>query len=79
MLQKFTRTLLVSSVEDFAKISIRPGQWVCTETGSRGQFLGVTTTGTAVIRWQKETAKFQKKDAKNNHHLRQFAKVYGAK
>lgn len=74
---QFKTILLVSSVAGFA--SIQPGQWVQIETGSRGQYLGTTATGSAVVRWQQANAKFARKDAVNNKHLRNFAKVYGSK
>ena len=35
------------------------------EFGQRGQFLGVTLTGTVVIRWQRY-AKFERDDARAN-------------
>lgn len=74
---QFKTTMLVSSVAGFA--SIQPGQWVQIETGSRGQYLGTTATGSAVVRWQQGDVKFARKDAVNNKHLRNFAKVYGSK
>lgn len=79
MKEKYQPTMLVSSVGDFARLSLRPGQWVQTEAGQRGQFLGVTASGSTVIRWQQETKKFRKPDAMNNQHLRRFAKTYGSK
>ena len=54
------------------------GQWVKNEFGQRGQFLGVTLTGTVVIRWQRY-AKFERDDARANKPLRAFAKIYGSK
>ena len=54
------------------------GQWVKNEFGQRGQFLGVTLTGTIVIRWQRY-AKFERDDARANKPLRAFAKIYGSK
>lgn len=58
--------------------SLHVGQWVTDNaTLSRGQFLGVTTAGTVVIRWQKSG--FSKRDALANSPLRTYAKIYGAK
>lgn len=74
---EFKRTLLVSSVAGFT--GIKPGQWIQIETGSRGQYMGTTSSGAAVVRWQQGNAKFDRKDAMNNKHLRNFAKVYGSK
>ena len=74
---QFKTTVLVSSVAGFA--GIQAGQWIQIETGSRGQYLGTTATGSAVVRWQQGNAKFARKDAKNNKNLRNFAKVYGSK
>lgn len=72
---KFGKTVLVSSISSFE--GIKPGQWVQIETGSRGQYLGTTDTGVAVVRWQNQS--FAKRDAVNNKHLRRFAKTYGSK
>lgn len=79
MKQHYVKTLLVSSIGDFSSLNLRPGQWVSTEAGQRGQFLGVTGSGATVIRWQQETRKFRKPDAMNNQNLRRFAKTYGSK
>lgn len=76
IMQAYKSTILVSSIGSFDKI--KPGQWVQIETGSRGQYLGTTDTGAAVIRWQSK-GKFAKRDAVNNMHLRNFAKTYGSK
>lgn len=76
MVQRFVKTLFVSSIGSFD--TVKPGQWVQTETGSRGQYLGTTERGVVVIRWQ-NGGKFQKVDAINNHNLRQYAKTYGSK
>lgn len=73
---QFTTIKLVSSVASFK--GIQPGQWVEIETGPRGQYLGTTARGVAVVRWQ-QGDKFAKRDAINNKHLRNFAKVYGSK
>ena len=72
---RFQNTMLVSSIGSFK--GIKAGQWVQIETGSRGQYLGTTDTGAAVVRWQNES--FQRRDAVNNKHLRRFAKTYGSK
>ena len=68
-------TMLVSSIQNF---NVKVGQWVQTETGSRGQYLGTTSAGTLVIRWQ-NSGKFAKRDAKANKALRSFATIYGSK
>ena len=69
MIGQFTKTILVSSIGDFSRIKI--GQWVETEMGQRGQYLGQSKAGVTVIRWQ--SGKFDKSDAFNNAHLRRFA------
>lgn len=66
---RFINTVLVSSIGDFSRVKV--GQWVQTETGSRGQYLGKTQAGVTVIRWESE--KFNKRSAYNNAHLRRFA------
>ena len=66
---QFVSTVLVSSIGDFSRIKI--GQWIQTETGSRGQYLGQSQAGVTVIRW--ESGKFDKRSAYNNAHLRRFA------
>lgn len=72
---QFTTTKLVSSVASFN--GIQPGQWVEIETGSRGQYLGTTARGIAVVRWQNGT--MQTRDVHANKPLRAFAKIYGSK
>jgi hypothetical protein len=75
---KYGKTLLLSNLVNFKHEFFKAGQWIAdTNTGVRGQYLGVTDTGTIVIRWQ--NAKFSKRDAKNNKYLRRFAKTYGSK
>lgn len=69
MRNRFVSTILVSSIGDFSRVRI--GQWVQTETGSRGQYLGQSRAGVTVIRW--ESGKFDKVSAYNNAHLRRFA------
>lgn len=74
-MSKFVKTQLFTGTE-----SPKIGQWVKTELGQRGQYLGLTRSGTLVIRWQhSDASKFSKRDAVNNKHLRAFAKTYGAK
>lgn len=73
-MSQFVNTVLVSSIASLRKIRI--GQWVQIETGSRGQYLGTTDTGVAVVRWQ--NGSFEKRDAINNHNLRKFATTYGS-
>lgn len=72
---KYQKTVFVSSVESLPSLKI--GQWFTNENNQRGQYLGCTDSGAYVIRWQNN--RFAKRDATNNHHLRQFAKVYGAR
>ena len=69
MQNRYSKTILVSSIGDFS--GIRIGQWVQTEMGSKGQYLGQSKAGVTVIRWQ--SGKFDKSDAFNNAHLRRFA------
>ena len=53
------------------------GQSINLDGSLRGQYLGTTSRGTLVIRYQNN--KFAKRDALGNKHLRAFAKNYGAK
>lgn len=69
-------TMLVSTTA--AMHTLRAGQWIVTDMGQRGQYLGTTAAGTTVIRWQQRN-RFTKVDARANKPLRQFAKVYGSK
>ena len=73
---KYGKTLFLLNAANICA-GVQAGQWVQDSTGVRGQYLGKTDTGTIVVRWQ--NGKFAKRDAKNNHNLRQFAKVYGSK
>jgi len=73
---EYKPTMLVSTAANMQ--SLRPGQWIVTDMGQRGQYLGTTAAGTTVIRWQQRET-FAKVDAKANKPLRQFAKVYGSK
>ena len=69
---RYQPTILVSSIGSFD--NIKPGQWVQTEMGNRGQYLGHTKSGAVVIRWQ--DGKFcenNPNDAFNNRRLRKFA------
>jgi hypothetical protein len=70
---KFQKTTIFTGSE-----APQPGQWVKTEMGARGQYLGRTDSGCIVIRWQ-HSGNFAKRDALNNKHLRQFALTYGSK
>ena len=79
MQNKFGPELFLSNVANLRTDQVKAGQWVRDlNTGIRGQYLGKTTAGVIVIRWQAD--KFGKlADCKSNHHLRQFAIVNGAK
>lgn len=66
------------SVFGFNFSGIKPGQWVQTENGQRGQYLGCTRQGTVVIRWQPGIFGAPR-DTRNNRNLRQYAKDYGSK
>lgn len=75
---KFINTVK-TDIFNLSANSLHIGQWIRDNaTGSRGQFLGVTTAGTVVIRWQKD-GNFARRDAKANKPLRTYAKIYGAK
>lgn len=73
---QYKPTMIVSTSANMR--SLRAGQWIVTDMGQRGQYLGTTQRGTVVIRWQ-QGEQFRKVDAKANKPLRQFAKVYGSK
>jgi hypothetical protein len=78
MQNHYGKTLFLANIANLNTDLIKPGQWVKDiNSDVRGQYLGKTDTGTIVIRWQ--NAKFSKRDAKNNKHLRRFAKTYGSK
>lgn len=79
MQNRYGPELFLSNVANLRTDQVKPGQWVRDiNTGIRGQYLGKTTAGVIVIRWQ--NAKFGKlADCKSNHYLRQFAKVNGSK
>jgi len=69
---RYVKTLSVSQFDTLQGVKV--GQWICTDTGSRGQYLGQTQGGTIVINWVKG-AKFNTYMAKCNKPLREFAKV----
>lgn len=75
-LGQYKPTMLVSTSASLN--TLRAGQWIVTDMGQRGQYLGTTAAGTTVIRWQ-QAEQFRKVDARANKPLRQFAKVYGSK
>ena len=81
MRQRFTAAVLFTGHAQAA--TLRPGQWIYLESGARGQFLGVTSTGVTVTRWQ--SGKFgtqgatPQTDARQNATLRKYAKVYGSR
>ena len=79
MQNRFGPELFLANVANLRTDQIKPGQWVRDiNSNIRGQYLGKTSTGAIVIRWQNN--KFgSKADCKSNHLLRQFAKVNGAK
>lgn len=72
----YKRTRFVDPTDESVFRKLHPGQWIKTDMGQRGQFLGVTDRGTVVIRWQHDN--FKRIDATNNKHLRNFAKTYGS-
>lgn len=84
MAQKYTAAFRVTDLDALALMQIKPGQWI-EAMGARGQYLGTTTAGTVIVRWQKEGRKFgqggtdRTKDAKANAVMRQYARNYGAK
>lgn len=73
---KFVKTNIVTNLN--AVNSLKVGQWFSIDgADQRGQYLGTTTAGVTVVRWQK-AGKFERRDAVANKHLRAYAKVYGA-
>lgn len=81
MQNQYKPAMLLDVYAPAAMGKIRVGQWITTSAGQRGQYLGVTSAGTIVIRWQ--NGKFEHegdgRDTLSNHHLRKFAKLHGAK
>lgn len=78
---QFVKTVGITGF-DFS--AVKPGQWVKTECGNRGQYLGTTFRGIQVVRWQGSRfdgspAKFSRVDAKANKPMRKYAKVYGSR
>ena len=73
---RYGQTLFLLNFDNIGS-QLQAGQWVRDCEGSRGQYLGRTDHGTVVVRWQR--GKFQKRDAVNNKHLRNFAVTYGSK
>ena len=80
MFQRFQSTRLILTENELA--DCRPGQWVRLTNGARGQYLGTTTQGVIVVRWQRikfgTQGKDQRTDARQNGILRQYARTYGA-
>lgn len=72
----FTKTRIFSQFDQLD--SLKAGQWVQTDTGARGQYLGKTAQGAQVINWVKE-GKFNTRMALSNSPLRTFAKINGSK
>lgn len=70
---RYVKTLSVSQFDTLQGIKV--GQWIQTDTGSRGQYLGMTQSGNIVINWIVKGGKFNTYTAKCNRPLRQFAKV----
>ena len=69
---RYQHSILVSSIGSFE--GIKPGQWIQTEMGQRGQYLGHTKTGAVVIRWQDgKFCQSNTNDVFNNKWLRKFA------
>ena len=79
MQNRYGPELFLSNVANLRTDQVKPGQWVRDiNCNIRGQYLGVTSAGTIVIRWQ--NGKFGKvADTKSNNLLRRFAKVNGSK
>ena len=71
-MSRYIKTLSVSQFDTLTGVKV--GQWIKTDTGSRGQYLGTTQAGTIVINWVKGD-KFNTYMAKCNRPLSQFAKV----
>lgn len=72
---RYTTTVLVSSIASLDNLKV--GQWFTNEMGQRGQFMGKTSAGVSVVRWQ--NGKMETRDVKANKPLRAFAKIYGSK
>ena len=76
MNRKFVKTVFISSPSELR--GIKPGQWIMFDSGQRGQFLGISSHGTIVIRYKNE--KFGKrKDTESNKLLRRYAVINGSR
>jgi hypothetical protein len=73
---KYISTQYITNVNQLS--SLKPGQWFALESGQRGQYLGTTSKGVQVVRYQPDTFG-KKRDTQGNKILRQYAKSYGAK
>lgn len=71
-MSRYVKTLSVSQYDTLQGVKV--GQWIVTDTGSRGQYLGKTQAGTIVINWVKGE-RFNTYMAKCNRPLRQLAQV----
>ncbi len=77
MQNRFENTKFVT-LQQLEKAPPKAGQWVLIDGATRGQYLGRTSAGVIVMRYQ--NGKFgSKADTASNHHLRQFAKVNGSR
>lgn len=78
---KFQSSILVSvTAELWNRKDIKPGQWFRSMDGTRGQYLGTTSTGNVVVRFQNHkfgTKGDGRQDARDNKTLRNYAKAFG--
>lgn len=73
---RFTKTVFLASPAQLSTVKI--GNWVEFDSGIRGQYLGTTSHGTIVIRYQND--KFGKaRDTEGNKLLRRYAVINGSK
>jgi len=73
---RYQKEITIFNAQQFD--TMQPGQWFKWHLGSRGQYLGTTSAGVDVVRYQ--AANFGKpSDCTRNKLQRQYAKQYGAK
>ena len=71
---RYTKIVNIWAMQDAEIATLQPGQWVeAGPGGNRGQFWGITRTGTVVVAWY-QNAKNSGNYKKYNETLRNYAK-----